>query len=55
MGDEKEQLVKNKGKLVEHELYPTHNELSLVEHEWYPTHYDMEKNLSKRDKYVKDP
>jgi hypothetical protein len=28
MGDMKEQLVQNPGKPVEHELYPTHNELS---------------------------
>jgi hypothetical protein len=31
--DKKEQIVKNPGKPVEHELYPTHNELSSVQHD----------------------
>jgi hypothetical protein len=33
-GDKKEQLAQNPRKPVEHELYPTHNELSPAKHEW---------------------
>jgi hypothetical protein len=43
MGKMKEQQLQNLGKLVEHELYPSHNDLSPIEHEWYPTHYELEK------------
>jgi hypothetical protein len=32
MGDKKEQLAQNPGKPTEHELYPSHNELSPVKH-----------------------
>jgi len=33
-GNMKEQLAQNLGKLVEHELYPAHNELSPAKHDW---------------------
>jgi hypothetical protein len=41
-GGQERKLVQNPGKPVEHELYPSHNELSPAEHEWYPTHYELE-------------
>jgi hypothetical protein len=47
MGDRKKQPVKNLGKPVEHDMYPSHNDFSPAEHEWELNHYELERKPEK--------
>jgi hypothetical protein len=47
MGDRKKQQTQNSGKLVDHELYPSHDEFPPTKHEWDPTHYEMARKPEK--------